>query len=404
MNTITCPLCGLSDPRPVWRRQSYPATGGKAIPIEKAQAVPWLPMEISLCLNCDHIYQSRPPAPEVLESFYSGFYATTDPSTALGGTPSKSLAVFLEQIRQAVGDRRGRALEIGAYDGYFLHLLEEDGWSATGYEPADIGELGKEIFKVDIRREFYQPGCSGESWDLVVSRYVFEHLSSPREMIASIFQDLAPGGWLALEVPDLQTRLKEGTLGSFVHEHISYFVPATFRRLVEESGFEVKEMAHSADGLALIAQKPTTRASAHKAHLASQQHQPAQELIAQFKRRQTEQRQRFTRELSRWSGSESFIVYGGDSHTTELLVDGWLPPEKVSCIIDDDPAKQGCVAAGFSIPIVSCDQLPQPGQALVVLSAFRHHDQLWNNLSDWRSRGGAVVRFYPQCRLADPKL
>jgi hypothetical protein len=399
MKTIPCPLCNSEQRRLVWYRASYPAIGGKVVPVDRAADVPWLPLEISFCSDCNHIYQSQPPDAEVLESFYTGVYASSNPSPLLGGAVPKGLDDFFRMIQEATGARRGRALEIGAYDGYFLHLLQKDGWWAVGFEPGQVGELGRQAYNLDIRSEFYEPGKAGQRWDLVVSRYVFEHLLSPREMLGGIFSDMASGGHLALEVPDMQTRLRNGILGCFAHEHISYFVPASFRRFVEAAGFEVKRLVNSADGLAILAQKPSRPSPEQPASLSSHTGPVGMELVAQFNGRRAQQHATFAQELSRWSGPQNYIMYGGDSHTTDVLVEEWVPAANVGLIIDDDPAKQGHVAAGFSIPVMSRKSLPEPGEALIILSAFRHHDRLWDNLAEWRERGGAVMRFYPECRL-----
>jgi hypothetical protein len=223
-------------------------------------------------------------------------------------------------------------------------------------------------------------------------------------MLAGIFKDLTPGGWLALEVPDLRTRLEEGILGCFAHEHISYFVPETFRRLIEQAGFTVRAVENSRDGLAVLAQKLAPDATAAPPSTDDEIPRRVTELVSNFLRKRAAQRERFDAELARWTGPKQFVIYGGDSHTTDLLVERWLPVENVRCIIDDDPAKQGCVAAGFTIPVAGRNQLPAPGDALVVLSAFGHHDRLWENLAEWRQRGGAVMRFYPQCELVAPNV
>jgi hypothetical protein len=220
-------------------------------------------------------------------------------------------------------------------------------------------------------------------------------------MLEGIFNDMSPGGYLALEVPDMQTRLRSGVLGCFAHEHISYFVPSTFRRLIEGAGFELKHLAHSADGLAIVAQKPTGLRAKGSVILSADVRRVGSELVDQFERRRAEQRTRFAHELSSWTGPEHYIIYGADSHTTDLLVENWVPAGNVSLIIDDDPAKQGHVAAGFTIPVESRASLPQPDEALIILSAFRHHDRLWDNLAEWRMRAGAVMRFYPECCLAE---
>jgi hypothetical protein len=155
--------------------------------------------------------------------------------------------------------------------------------------------------------------------------------------------------------------------------------------------------------MAMIAQKPAIACLEGHVDLPTDASPVGAVLVRQFNARRAQQRARFVNELSRWSGPDDYIIYGADSHTTDLLVEQWVPSRKVSLIIDDDPAKQGHVAAGFSIPVASRDSLPDAGEALVILSAFRHHDRLWDNLAAWRTRGGAVMRFYPECCLVVPR-
>ena len=309
MNRIPCPLCGSYQHRVFWRSESYPAIGGKVVPPECSPRIPWLPLELALCDHCQHIYQSQPPDERELDAFYEGSYVSANPSPALGGTPPRGLEIFLRAILEATGSTRGRAMEIGAYDGYFLHRLVQEGWQAVGYEPSKMGEIGRDFFNVDIHRDFYRPGKSSEVWDLVVSRYVFEHLSSPVEMLRGVWSELSAEGWLALEVPDMQSRLEVGVLGCFAHEHISYFVSSTLCSLVEAAGFTVRKLSNSRDGLMVVAQK----AGRHSETPPGREAAPAGNnaaLVRQFLDRREQQKSAFARELNLWDGPRNYYVRG----------------------------------------------------------------------------------------------
>jgi SAM-dependent methyltransferase len=81
--------------------------------------------------------------------------------------------------------------------------------------------------------------------DAVCGFHVLEHTDDPREFLASAQAALVPGGWLALEVPNIDShaaRRQGGSWPSLLLEyHRWHFSPLTLLRLVESSGFLVRK-------------------------------------------------------------------------------------------------------------------------------------------------------------------
>ena len=110
----------------------------------------------------------------------------------------------LEMIRAAAGERlKGRVLEDGCGVGMYLARLAEDAAQAVGLEI----ELPRAL---EARQMAPQIVCgAGETlpfpdayFDLILSHEVLEHVQDDRKAACEIVRVLAPGGRLALFVPN----------------------------------------------------------------------------------------------------------------------------------------------------------------------------------------------------------
>jgi SAM-dependent methyltransferase len=84
-------------------------------------------------------------------------------------------------------------------------------------------------------------------FDVAALYHVIEHFPSPRAELGELHRVLKPGGWLAIETPDIANfwfRLLGARWRQFIPDHIFFFTPQTIARLCEESGFEVRELRH----------------------------------------------------------------------------------------------------------------------------------------------------------------
>ncbi len=165
--------------------------------------------------------------------------------TAMAGERLTDLRRFVTQ---------GRLIEIGSSRGDFL-LAAGDYFEATGVE-ADLGAVRSARARGVAIRDGDLAGAAfpDHSFDVAVLYHVFEHLRHPHRELTEIARVLRPGGWLAIETPDIDTfwfRLLGPRWRQIIPDHLFFFTPVTINRLLGECGFAVREVAHVGKSMSL---------------------------------------------------------------------------------------------------------------------------------------------------------
>lgn len=149
----------------------------------------------------------------------------------------------LNDLRRFVA--KGKLLEVGCSTGEML-AAAQSAFAAFGVEADEAGS------RVAVARGL---NCSHGTladarfpdahFDVAALYHVIEHFPSPRAELRELHRVIAPGGWLAVETPNIETfwfRLLGARWRQFIPDHIFFFTPATLARMCEESGFEVREL------------------------------------------------------------------------------------------------------------------------------------------------------------------
>jgi SAM-dependent methyltransferase len=163
--------------------------------------------------------------------------------------------VLLARHAEELLGRKGRLLELGCGRGDLLAAAATEGWSVRGVEwtPAfaDGSGIEVEIAPVDTATSL------DDTHDVVYLAAILEHLYEPVRCLRRVHGSLAPGGLVFIDVPNecaLWTRI--GNLymrlrgrdwvvnlsPTFPPFHVVGFCPASLRRLLEASGFEIVEL------------------------------------------------------------------------------------------------------------------------------------------------------------------
>src|SRR5690606_37993196 len=135
--------------------------------------------------------------------------------------------------------------EIGSNVGGFLYQAREQGWRATGVEPVeDCARWGQERHGLDILPcTLHEAHLPENTFDVVYSNAVFEHLPSPSHVLCEIERVLRPGGVVYVDTVnyDSYTRRFIGAGWKLLNPagHPSLFSPATLRRFCEKAGLTV---------------------------------------------------------------------------------------------------------------------------------------------------------------------
>lgn len=216
------------------------------------------PGPVVRCHNCGLVYVY--PV-EHLERFYHDDTPGREPSLeeraeeerhlyhylSEEGWKRQNLARVLDEIEMFCPP--GRLLDLGCYCGLLLDPARARGWDAVGVEPEEtsrryaVEHLGLNVFGGTLGQVAFPP----DSFDVVVSLQVFEHLLDPKETLYQITRVLKPGGLLVVEVPSIDNlgfRLLGRWHRHFARHHLFFFSRQTLTRLLTEAGYQVKQVVY----------------------------------------------------------------------------------------------------------------------------------------------------------------
>jgi SAM-dependent methyltransferase len=139
----------------------------------------------------------------------------------------------------------GRVLEIGAAAGHFLDEARNAGFAGTGIEPAPgVAERARERLGVDVRAGLVEDAdFPAGSFDAICGWHVLEHLAEPRAALEHIRPWLQPGGYILLEVPNVDSVHARRRGAHWFHldpdHHVGHYGPRSLEMLLERAGFDV---------------------------------------------------------------------------------------------------------------------------------------------------------------------
>lgn len=188
-----------------------------------------------------------------LDAYYSSQYLKEDPAEW-----QQALVEghdWYMSLIEGAGARPGAMLDIGCGNGYLLEAAKARGWKVTGYDvdPAVTAVVARRL-GVPVLNGPFESIDLGGPYDLVTMHQVLEHLKDPAAYLRRIHRLLAPGGWLFVAVPNidsLSNRLKarlelaglrKKGVGKYYDSdhHLCYFSPAVLKAFVERHGFETR--------------------------------------------------------------------------------------------------------------------------------------------------------------------
>jgi 2-polyprenyl-3-methyl-5-hydroxy-6-metoxy-1,4-benzoquinol methylase len=208
------------------------------------------------------------PSAQELKAFYAGEYFQASHGTyaqAYSEVEIEHRNLLARLMLAAVGEARdsrngggkagGRLLEIGCGEGWFLAAADAAGYAVRGL---DFSEAGLTKFHPQFldRAQFGDAFESldrliegGETVDVCVMEHVLEHVVDPEALLARLPRLLAPGGVVAITLPNDFSPLQMAARGAGAvdrdfwlapPQHLNYFNAANLPPLLARMGFAVK--------------------------------------------------------------------------------------------------------------------------------------------------------------------
>jgi 2-polyprenyl-3-methyl-5-hydroxy-6-metoxy-1,4-benzoquinol methylase len=230
------------------------------------------PLRVVRCTECGLVYRNPVERARELAESYVDAGPTTAVMKALHATQRASYSAQAARLTAAFG-RRGTGVEVGSYVGAFLAAARDAGWQFAGVDVnactnAFTRSLGFEVHDGPI-----ESLDANRRTDVVAIWNCLDQLADPASAVRTARAHLAPGGMLALRVPNgacyaamrplLATRLApvarewlaQNNLLAFPYRF--GFTPGSATRLVERLGFRVERVV--GDVLVPIADRWTRR-------------------------------------------------------------------------------------------------------------------------------------------------
>ena len=141
---------------------------------------------------------------------------------------------------QKYGAQKGKLLEIGCGNGFFLEEALRQGYQRVqGVEPSQAASLGaSSSVKQNIACDIMRPGLfAPEQFDVVCMFQVLDHIPDPEVLMKECFRVLKSGGLILCLNHNIESWSDRGCLRSAARSSISnipyLYSPSTLSRLFE---------------------------------------------------------------------------------------------------------------------------------------------------------------------------
>ena len=211
------------------------------------------PLRTVICRNCGLVYTDPIPPEESLERFYSqdyrvhykGSYAPSLKHVYRAGR----LAVQRIQRLKGLLEPDSVIIDVGSGGGEFVYLLRLSGFEAQGVQPDDgYARYSQDELGVPVHLgSALEIELASECCHVVTLYHSLEHMGAPSRVLAHVRRWLRPGGWLLVEVPNVEATCQSP--GNRFHQaHLYNFNSACLRELGKKTGFALQRTELSKDG------------------------------------------------------------------------------------------------------------------------------------------------------------
>lgn len=290
------------------------------------------------------------------------------------------------------GRKPRRILEVGAGSLYVATRLMEQ-FDATEYVVVDpsIHETAP-AGPIKVVSDYFPCGnLEGRAYDLAIALNCLEHVPDPVAFCGELRDHMAENGIAILVFPNCEAALAHGDLNVLVHEHLTYFTPASVRWLAAASGLRIRAVQSVHDTFLVVLQKEGKRTAGGDDCGEDIAHEPDLLQLAATSFRQVLES---TGSLVKEAVSEGRkVAFHGATNGLNTFL--YLLGTEIAgqCqVFDGDTSKTGLYLPACDKPILPSDHESYAEFDLTIVSAMSYFDQIRRFvMTHHRMDGGRLI-------------
>jgi SAM-dependent methyltransferase len=365
------------------------------------------PLKVGFCHSCGHVQLMELVPAHAMFDHYLYVSSASD-------TLKNHLWDLSDEIRKRYQlGTDDLVIDIGCNDATLLHGFKRYGVRTLGVDPAqNLAELTSEngierctaLFNSETAKQIVSQWGKAT---VMTATNTFPHIQGLKDFIRGIETVLKPGGVFVIEMHYLLDLIEQVAFDTVYHEHVSYWALAPMKRLFERNGMRVVD-----------AERVPLHHGQLRVHVQRQGegevHSSVTQILAAEKaagldrfetyERFAERAQKIKRDLHKTLATfaekgQRVAGYGAPAKGNTLLGFLEIGPELLPYIVDRSPLKQGLYTPGTHIPVVAPERLLADQPDFVLLLAWNFVDEIMEQQSEYRKRGGRFMVPVPEVRV-----
>lgn len=336
--------------------------------VEEARSVPRGDVTLRQCRGCGLVFNATFDGGRIP---YDSRYENRQGSSPAFRAHVDGLVTRLGRMR---GVRGGRLLEVGCGKGEFLRRAAELlGAEADGYDTSYEGPSVVDGGRVRFHAGYLTAGGVSGRYDAMVCRHVVEHVPGIGGFLGELAAMARAAGdpWVVVETPRLEWIVEHGCLWDVFYEHCNYFPVPTLAHLARRAGFRVVRQASVFGGQYQWLELRLARRGAGALEAPGL---PPGASLARFTRLAERQRARLAGMIREGRGRRPWAIWGAGAKGVALA--NLLPRMRPALVVDVNPAKQGGVIPGTTVPVTGPGDAAIRGLGLVVIANPNYADEV----------------------------
>ncbi|HKV35399.1 MAG TPA: class I SAM-dependent methyltransferase [Pyrinomonadaceae bacterium] len=362
-------------------------------------------LDLVFCPRCSLVQITETVPPERL--FREYVYLSSFSDTMLRHAADLSTSLIGSKHLEATS----LVVEVASNDGYLLQYYKRAGIPVLGIEPAtNIAQVAEQR---DIRTicDFFDEKLAtrlseeGSRANVIHAHNVLAHVPDLNGFVRGLRQLLKPDGAIVVEVPYVKDMIDRCEFDTVYHEHLSYFSLTALDALFTRNSLTIQNVERlpiHGGTLRVYAGHEKNQNESVVQLLRDEKESGLGELnfYSDFAAKVARLRDELVTLLRDLKTHHNRIaVYGASAKGTTLLNYCGLGRETLDYVVDRSSVKQGRYTPGTHLKIYAPEKLLEDMPDYVLLLTWNFADEIYEQQSEYRKRGGRFIVPVPQVRV-----